>query len=206
MAPGERSRSSRHRHSSSSAAAAGATASRHRSHSRTRSNQAAKSKNGDSIPVEANPLRHPDVDALRKARLDYLSTSPEEHRAQMKYIGQSVTRTVVTKGSKKTSLKSPATATPPQSSQAREERDDDASDDEYVYGKPDTAEEDPIRIAPKNYPDEPTRATETDPQRTRARRTNSTTSTKQTEQRKPIMRRQTDPVRRRSSAAASASE
>lgn len=55
-----------------------------------------KTKSNVSVANHEAPLENPaDVDALRRARLEYLEKAPEERRKRMKYIGEIVEKVPV---------------------------------------------------------------------------------------------------------------
>ena len=123
-------RSSRRKHSSIS----------HKSHK-------SHGKHHATLASIATSDRPPTLDALRKARLDYLETPPEERRTRMKYVyDQQIppeSRSTKEKDRRSTVSVARLRSEEPRKRQKRREGDnkDAHSDDGYVYTRPEEGKE-----------------------------------------------------------------
>ena len=156
--------------------------------------------------VESPPKNPPDIETLRRARLDHLDKSPDERRTNMKYVGEVVTTSPATKEDikrvKKISERKrrhKATDTDrkhrPRKVRVAESRMDDDDESEYVYRRT----EDVGTNDAANSKTLVSSAATAVPRRTQTGRTAARRIEKDQEQRRTPQRRQTEPVRRRNS-------
>lgn len=62
-------------------------------HHRHRTDEKGSRKGKSSATLDSPPIeKPPDLEALRKARLDYINTAADEPKKKMKYIGETITR------------------------------------------------------------------------------------------------------------------
>ena len=160
----------------------------------------------DAEPLSQNP---PDLDGLRKARLEHLDVPPEKRRKKMRYIGEVVERVEAMPVSKKMveypSNPSGGKRRRKASGLRRERRHDtvalptrkaDGSDeDEYVYRKNDNT----TASNPRETPAKPSAVEDGEserPKRARTKRATHATEKVVREERPTPQRRQSEPVRR----------
>ena len=178
---------------------------RHRRHrstsSRTRSiHTTSRTSRNVKAPLGILESSRPEsVDALRAARLKYLTTPPEERRKKMKYVGESVTKTKVirpdepkTESSRNRESRQSRTTPKPQrrTSRVTSRKADEDNEADYVYGRP--AQEQ----ATSRYEASDKLLKTAKPQSTPTKRKSESSSM----HRVPPPRRYTEPVRRRESA------
>jgi hypothetical protein len=144
------------------------------------------------------PSRPSTLNALRKARLEYLDRPPEERRKNMKYV-YDVPITVKTRSTKdeKRDRQSVVSVSRRKSEEPRKRRKrkdsnqrDAQSDDDYVLSEPETKEE------KKEKPTAKSRSREHIAPKATSKRS---TVSKATESRDPPRRQNTEPLRRRNS-------
>lgn len=181
MAGGDINKSSRRKHKHSSSA---------------RKSHKAHEKHETASPSAAASVRPPTLDALRKARLEYIEKPVEERARNMKYVYDAPVA-VKSRNSKddKRGRQSTVSVTRRKSVEPRKRRKrkdseerDAQSDDGYVYGKPEEGDK-REQIASSRSREHPA------PKATSKR---STTS-KATERRGAPKRRNTEPLQRRNS-------
>lgn len=159
-----------------------------------------------SEPPPENPS---DIDALRKARPDYLEKPPEERRKKMRYVGEIVTKAPATRKDVETVKKASDVRRRRKATTADSKHShrkvrvamrgtDDADEGEFVYRKAPDAEADDEKQSQTGIVE--LVADERDaPARSKTRRKASVDDKQAREERRKPQRRQSEPLRRLSS-------
>ncbi len=175
--------------------------------SRTRVRRTKSRSNLSAANVESPPENPADLHALRKARLEYLVKPPEERRRTMKYLGEVVGKVTVTKRDADVVRKAPEIRKRHKTTSVRKhsQKKDraavpraDEGDAEHVYRQKadvksnpgDTSETEIASVVKDAH--EPLR-------RAKTRSSVVTDDRGQREERRPLPRRQSEPLRRRNS-------
>jgi hypothetical protein len=163
-----------------------------------------KKKHDSAAPSVATSARPPNLDALRKARLQYLDTPAEERSKKMKYIYEETLATTRSSG-KERDRRSSVAALPRRKSEEpskrrkrKESSDRDTQSDEgYVYGPPDDQQKSGER---STVAKSKSRSRDTLSHKATSKKAQhpNTSSSKATAKR-PMPRRNTEPPVRRSS-------
>ena len=166
--------------------------------------------NVSAAATQRLPENPSDIDALRKARLEYLDKRPEERRKKMKYVGETVAKTTAVRKDVESERKASETrrrhkATTAESQHSHRKTrvtvrrsDDQDREDQFVYRQAQVTET-TVEDDSKTRSAETVAAERDAPPRPKTRRKASVDNKQEREERRRPQRRQSEPSRRRNS-------